>query len=494
MSKNLDLMVIYPNNRIRAYGAMGPEIAAITPPLQAGLIAGYARKHNLEVNILDAEVQNLDAKDTARQVIQMNPKLVCLCTDYLNSGDVTKIESACETLQAIKRLSSTQLVLMEGVVPSAFPEKMLQEGADYVCQGEAFDPIVQLIEHLKKHPMEAPFDPDSIRGVWTLHNGKVISNRRAQLIKKPDLLAFVAWDLMPPTQYRAHHWHCFDSLEHRTPYASIYTNLGCPYDCTFCNVNVVAGKPSYRPRTPDNVIEEIDLLVKKYGVRNIRILDNVFTTRLDLVEQLCDLIIAKGYDLNMWAYARVETIRNPEIMKKMKKAGVNWLAYGIEAASEKVRRMSEKPSSQKVIDQAIEWTQEAGIYIVGNFIFGLPEDDQESIQKSLDMAKEYNFEWTNFYSAMAYPGTKLHAEALKGNIPLPKTWSGYGQYSSDALPLATKYLTPAEILKFRDAAFLEYYTNPKYLKMMGEKFGIETVNYIKGILQLGSPHRNVHVA
>ena len=122
---------------------------------------------------------------------------------------------------------------------------------------------------------------------------------------------------------RAHHWHCFDRLDRRQPYASIYTNLGCPYTCSFCNVNAVAGTANFRARTPENVVEEIDLLVKKYGVRNLRIVDNVFTIKPDLVEKLCDLIIQRDYGLNFWAYCRVETIKNPELLRKMKKTSVN---------------------------------------------------------------------------------------------------------------------------------------------------------------------------
>jgi radical SAM superfamily enzyme YgiQ (UPF0313 family) len=314
------------------------------------------------------------------------------------------------------------------------------------------------------------------------------------LIKEPDTLPLVAWDLLPVPKYRAHHWHCFDRLDRRQPYASIYTNLGCPYTCTFCNVNVVAGKANYRPRTPENVMEEIDLLVRQYGVRNLRIVDNVFTVRLDLVEKLCDLIIARGYDLNMWCYARVETIKDVALLSKMKKAGINWVAFGIEAASERVRRAVEKASSERAIGLAIERTRQAGIHIVGNFIFGLPEDDLGSMRETLDMAKRYNFEYANFYAAMAYPGTELHEYAKKEGMKLPQNWSGYGHYSEDALPMSTRYLTPAQVLKFRDEAFVEYNTNPEYLSMVERKFGPSAVSCIRELLKIKLRRKLLDVA
>jgi hypothetical protein len=89
-----------------------------------------------------------------------------------------------------------------------------------------------------------------------------------------------------------------------------------------------------------------------------------------------------------------------------------------------------------------------------------------------------NAEWANIYCAMAYPGSQLYEIALKNNWLLPEKWDSYSQYSIDTLPLPTKYLTGAEVLRFRDFAFNAYYTNPRYLSMINKKFGLETTNHI----------------
>ena len=396
--------------------------------------------------------------------------------------------AAGETVRAIKACAPQVPVVLEGVVPSAYPERMLrEEGADLVCQGEPFDPIVNLLRFFGDRGSTTRLGDDQIEGLWARYEDDLVRSRHSPMFREVDRLPMTAWDLMPPANYRAHHWHCFDRLDQRTPYASIFTGLGCPYACSFCSVNVVAGSANYRAHSPEHVLRELDVLVNRYGVRNVRILDNVFTVRLDLVEQLCDQIMARGYDLNLWAYARVESIRNPEILVKMKKAGVNWLAYGFEAAHERVRQAVNKPSSRKVMEQAIEWTKQAGISIVGNYIFGLPEDDLESMRMSFDMAREHNFEWANFYCAMAYPGTKLYDQALAQGVALPKNWSAYGQYSPDAQPLATKYVRSREVLAFRDAAFKEYYTSPRYQGMIEKKFGPAAVAFVKKILSFDVP-------
>jgi hypothetical protein len=95
------------------------------------------------------------------------------------------------------------------------------------------------------------------------------------------------------------------------------------------------------------------------------------------------------------------------------------------------------------------------------------------------MALELNCEFANFYCAMAYPGSPLYQQALREGWPLPKTWTGYSQHSVDTLPLPTKHLTAAEVLRFRDAAFHTYYTNPRYLEMVRQKFGEPTLAHIR---------------
>ena len=128
-------------------------------------------------------------------------------------------------------------------------------------------------------------------------------------------------------------------------------------------------------------------------------------------------------------------------------------------------------------------TQAVGIYILGNFMFGLPDDDLETMQETLDMAKEFNFEFVNFYVTMAYPGSKLYEVALREGIELPERWHEYSELGYETLPMPTKYLSSADVLRFRDRAFVEYHTNPQYIEMIGSKFGPKVVEHIQEMLR-----------
>jgi radical SAM superfamily enzyme YgiQ (UPF0313 family) len=167
------------------------------------------------------------------------------------------------------------------------------------------------------------------------------------------------------------------------------------------------------------------------------------------------------------------------MLDKLRHAGFTWLAFGIEAANPRVRADVQKGFDQDDIFRTIDQVRAAGIHVIGNYIFGLPEDDLETMQQTLDLALDLNCEFANFYCAMAYPGSPLYREAIANGWPLPKTWNGYSQHAVDSLPLPTKYLSAAQVLRFRDAAFQAYYTSPRYLEMVERIFGWPTVEHIR---------------
>ena len=483
MTQELDLLLVNPGGRGQVYGELSFSLSGIEPPLWCGLIAGFIREHGYSVKIIDAEAENRVPEYAAEKIAEYNPLLAGIIVLGANpsASSTPKMSAVNETLTALKKKAPHIKTILGGLHPSALPERTLrEEKVDFVCQGESFYTILQLLEVLKAGEDKRDYE---IKGLWYIKDDKIISNPMSPLIKNLDELPFVAWDLLPMDKYRAHNWHCFNHIDHRKPYAVIYTSLGCPFNCSYCNIHALYnGKLGIRYRSPEKVVEEIDFLVKNYNVRNLKIIDELFVLRKDRVIRICDLIIKGGYNLNIWCYARVDTI-NESMLKKLKQAGFNWIAFGIESANKKVRQAVSKRIAQEKIQRAVDMTRAAGIHIIGNFIFGLPEDDFETMQETLNMAKEFNFEYVNFYTAMAYPGSQLYEDAVKQGIKLPETWHGYSQYSEDTLPLPTKYLSAADVLRFRDNAFKEYYRNHKYIEKIREKFGPKVVEHIEEMLK-----------
>jgi anaerobic magnesium-protoporphyrin IX monomethyl ester cyclase len=478
----LDLLFINPSSRVRVYQALGSELAAIEPPVWIGLIATFMKDRGCSVKILDAEAESLGPDEVAERVCRLSPRLVAVIVyGQQPSASTQNMTASGEVCKAIKLRSPDQKILMGGLHPSALPERtMREEAVDFVCQGEGPYTILGLLRSLES---KRSADYSGISGLWYRDGLTIRSTPPAPVIDDLDKdLHGVAWDLLPMERYRAHNWHCFGRISERQPYASMYTSLGCPFKCSFCCINAPFGKPMIRYRSPASVVREIDELVTKYGVRNIKMADEMFILNERQVIGICDRLIERGYDLNIWAYARIDTVKD-SMLSKLKKAGFNWLGIGIESASTYVRDGVDKSFGKKDIREIFDKVRSAEINIGANFIFGLPDDTKDTMQETLDMAIDLCPDWANFYSAMAYPGSKLYEMAVEKNLALPETWIGFSQHAYEALPLPTDHVSAGQVLSFRDRAFHTFFEHPRYLAYIEKKFGVETVDHIKQMTQ-----------
>jgi len=458
----LDLVLVNPGSRTEIYQKLGATLSAIEPPIWAGLMATFVRLKGYEVRIVDANAENLGPQAAAERVLDLHPRLVGIVVYGHNPSASTQVmPSASAICRELKERQPELKVLMRGGHVAALPERTLQEEAtDWVCGGEGLHTLTALLEGLRTGSPNVSKVPD----LFYRDGNGIRHSAGVPLVQTLDReMPGIAWDLLPMDLYRAHNWHCFGHLDRRQPYASLYTTLGCPYHCTFCCIQTPfrSGEHaqgmkntvnSYRFWSPQRVGEELEMLVNKYGIYNVKFADEMFVLNQRHVEGICDEILRRGLKVNIWAYARVDTVRD-NMVEKLKRAGINWLCFGYEAGHKRVRQDADKDFAPGLIQRTTAKVRDAGIYIIANFLFGLPEDDLETMQATLDLATELNCEFANFYCAMAYPGSQLYQTAIKEGWPLPKTWLGYSQHAVDTLPLPTRHLSGVEVLRFRDAAF-----------------------------------------
>ncbi len=487
--KQLDLVLVNPSSRTHVYQSLGKTLAAVENPVWAGLMATFCRTRGLSVELIDAEAEELTAEQVAERVAYLKPVLAVVVVYGHQPSASTQIMTAAGLVcTAIKQLDPGHKVLLVGGHVAALPERTLrEEDADFVAAGEGLHTMAQLVGALR-----SPVPTFSqVPGLYYRDGGTIRRTPDVPLIGNLDEeMSGVAWDLLPMPRYRAHNWHCLGGLP-RQPYAALYTTLGCPYHCSFCCIQapfksgeraagIKESTNSYRYWSPDAVLKQIDILVHRHGVRNVKIADEMFVLNRKHVLGICDRLIERKYDLNIWAYTRVDTVKDG-MLDKLKAAGFNWLAFGIEAGADRVRDNVDKSFDQEEVYEVLRRVRGAGINVIGNYIFGLPEDDRETMQATLDLALDLRCEFANFYSAMAYPGSPLYARAVRQGVPLPEKWTGYSQHSRDCLPLPTRYLPAREVLRFRDEAFVKYCTDPGYLAMVERRFGAATVAHLREV-------------
>jgi anaerobic magnesium-protoporphyrin IX monomethyl ester cyclase len=470
-----DILIIKPGSQRQIYGDLsGFKFTAIEPPLWAAIIAGQLRGLGYGVEVLDAEVENLTYEQTAQRSVDLGARLTVLMVSGSNpSASTMNMTGAGVITDHIRQLAPAMKTAFAGLHPSALPHRTMdEEAADFVIQGEGFHTFPALLDALR-----AGGDVDRVPGLWHRKEGAVVAATFPPLLEDLNSIPRPAWDMFPMREYRAHNWHCFGHIEERQPYAVLYTSLGCPFKCTFCCINSLFGKHTIRYRDPQVVIDEIDFLVNEYGVQNIKLIDEMFAINEKRVASICDPIIERGYNLNIWAYARVNTVA-PAMLEKMKAAGINWLAYGFESGSKRVIADVVKGYRCDQVMSVVEQTKANDIAICSNFIFGLPEDDYDSMNDTLVLMTAINAEWANIYCAMAYPGSKLYDMAVEEGWPLPASWQAYSQYAHNSRPMPTRYLTSGQVLAFRDYAFDVYYKSPRYLNMIRKRYDEATMNHI----------------
>lgn len=476
MPQALDVLFVKPGSQKLIYGGLCDfSLTAIEPPLWAAILAGYMRGQGYHVAILDAEAEGLDWTGAAKAAADRKALLtVVMVSGHNPTASTMNMLGAGAIARHIKELAPELPVAFSGLHVSALPERSTrEEAADYVIQGEGLRTLPALVEALR-----GGGGIPTIPGLWRKVDGRVVPSSMPEMWRNLDELPMPAWDLLPMKAYRAHNWHCLSDIANRQPYAVLYTSLGCPYNCTFCCTNALFGEHRLRTRSVDSVMAELEVLVEHYGVHNIKIVDELFAVNEKRVLDLCGRIAERGWNLNFWAYARVNTV-SERMLASMKAAGINWVAYGFESGN---KRVIEDVSKGYALDQALRvarMTYDQGQYICANFIFGLPEDDYDSMQETLSLMQEINAQWANMYSAMAYPGSKLYDEAVNAGVPLPADWSGYSQHSRSCLPLPTRHLSGGQVLAFRDYAFNAYYTNPRYLDMIRRTFGEAAMLHIQ---------------
>lgn len=452
-----DVVLIHPGAARVIYQDLASDLSAVEPPVWCRMIAGWLRDRGVDVAIVDQEAEGISDKEVGIRAKAMAPKLVVIVVVGHQPNGSTQQMSGVPGLAASLEGLDTLLI---GHHVSALPERTLRENAvTYVCDGEGPLTIAGLLDGSS---------PGSIEGLVWWANGEIRSNNLAGLVPIDDLHGDV-WDLLPMEKYRAHNWQCFDGSP-RQPYASLYTTLGCPFKCSFCMINVFQHTNRYRRRSPESVVNQVEYLYKEYGVQTLKFADEMFVLNTGHYIPICERLEKLPFadDLNIWCYARVDTVR-PDTLALLRRAGIRWLCLGIESGSAHVRDGSDKTIDDSDIRESVKSIQKAGINVLGNFIFGLPDDTLESMRATLDLAKSIECEYSNFYSAMAYPGSQLHK--MSNPKDLPKSWSGYSQHSYECRPLPTATLTSEQVLQFRDDAWHEYFDDVAYLERVFRKFG-----------------------
>jgi radical SAM superfamily enzyme YgiQ (UPF0313 family) len=285
---------------------------------------------------------------------------------------------------------------------------------DIAVIGEGEETMLALCQALSDHS-----DLHDIAGIEFRQNGHIVKNTRRPNIKNLDTIPIPAWELLPVDIYLknpiwgdvANNSSGFkkDVVVNRS--MNIVASRGCPYSCHYCYH--LFGQSNYRFRSAQNVIDEIEILVDRYGVDFVGFVDDNMMVSEKYLLAFCDLLEAKKFPLAWGCHGRVSSA-SPQILQRMAETGCVWIGYGIESGSQKILDAMNKKSIVQQAKEAIANTREVGIYPNTTFIFGYPGETVETIQETVDFKRDMNLECGSFF-ATPYPGAPLY-EAMRERI------------------------------------------------------------------------------
>lgn len=360
----------------------------VVPPLGLAYLAAVARQAGHTVAILDAFAEGLTWDAFEARVRSAQADLIGITGMTPVADSVQRAIRLCRPLARWLVLGGPHATSQPGTVMKDNPE------LDFAVIGEGEITFRELLQAL-----EQGTSPDGLAGLIT----RTGAGPTRPLMEKLDDLPFPARDLLPNDRYRY-------PLSAGRRITTMISSRGCPYSCIFCDKNVFGSR--WRARSAEQVLSEIDTVVKDYGVQTLIFYDDLFTLKPDRLRAICEGLIARKYNLTWKAEGRVD-LADAELLRLMRRAGCDTLAYGVESANPKGLEYLGKRTTPDQIRKAFQATRAAGIKTVGYFILGIPVETYEDALRTIRFATEIKTDYAQFSILSPMPGTRLYKEAVE---------------------------------------------------------------------------------
>jgi anaerobic magnesium-protoporphyrin IX monomethyl ester cyclase len=341
------------------------------------------------------------------------------------SPDVVVIEipfsgwskTAFEVASAVKGINKDIISVLEGQHPSARPEDCLANpNVDFVVMGEPENTIFELIGAVGKGTL----DLKKIMGIGFVKNGVPVFTSPRPLLKDLDSLPFPARHLLPMAEYYAAVKENPLRGEINKPWTIMITSRGCPYNCVFCTHHIVWGR-KWRGRSPENVVDELQHVIKTYHVKQIDFLDDNMTLDRKRMENICDLIVKRGLSIEWFTPngVRADTL-DEKLLRKMKESGCKKIRVAPESGVQRVvDQVIKKNLDLRSVERAVVLCKKVGIKVGCFFVIGLIGETKEEIEETIKFAyKLRQLGADSFIFSIATPvyGTRLYEQAKRGGF------------------------------------------------------------------------------
>ena len=419
-------------------------------PLGLGYLAAVLREGGHEVIIFDSAVEDVPLEqylDLAEE--QGRPyELIGI------SATTPLIQEAWEMAELCKRRGLT--TILGGPHLTILPLESLQPPhahyVDYVFKGEAEYSFLELVTAL-----EAGKEPGVIPGIHFKRGDELVVSPESPMIPDLDALPFPAHDLFKIDRY-TNLQPLTDGLDPNARSFTILTSRGCPYKCTFCSKPVTGD--TWRARSVESVVQEWKWLVQGLGATEIGVTDDIWNLKLPRAKELCRRLVEEGLNTVPWVTVHGMKVNHGdlELYQLMKAAGCKRVGFGVENGDEHMlRNVIRKGQTVDMVREAFHNAKAAGLQTMGFFIFGMPGDTEETMEKTIQLALELDPKLANFLLAAPFPGTVMYDMIQDGGHIFADDWGDYAIHEQKARFTMNEDYDPDMVLQKWREAYRRFY-------------------------------------
>lgn len=371
-------------------------------PVAIGSMSAYLTKHGIRCRVVDEELTDL-TPSVLRELVQGLEKPYVFGLSCLTAHVVRGYQLAA----MIKAEFPDAIVVAGGLHPTACPDEALRTGQiDYVVRGEGEEVMVQL-----HHALRGGDDPTKLKGVSYLREGEIVHNPEAPLIPELDDIPMFPYELFDHPKYDM---------------GFITSSRGCPYKCTYCSQRMLTGT-TYRYKSAQRIVEELDLLINRYGQKQIVFYDDNFCFKAKRVTEVCSAIMDAG--LHKKCAFSVQTRADnfpPDLVPVLAAAGFKHAGFGMETGVNRLARVIGKGETVEQHLEAVELGKKHGFEISLFMIFGLPTETAAERATSFRVVQGARVQASKYNNLIPYPGTPIFTDLKDGGrIHIEPGWSNF---------------------------------------------------------------------
>lgn len=417
------------------------------PPLGILYLAAFLIREKIcDVDVIDAQVEELDYPALKERIRNISPDLVGISAMTFTLLDCIKVA------RIVKELHPNIPIAWGGSHIHIYADEMIRlPEADFCFTGEGEHGFAELLKNLHK-----PDEWDKIQGLVFRRNGKVVRTPTRKLLGNDDLdlLPFPARELVP-------YWKYSSVMAKRDPITTMFTSRGCPFRCSFCD-RPHLGK-NFRANSPKHVVDEMEHCVG-LGIREFLIYDDTFTVDKKRVHSICDEIIQRKLDIGWDIRAKVNTI-DADLLKHMKAANCERIHYGVEAGTDRIMKVLRKGITTEETKKVFKMTKEAGISTLAYFMIGSPTETREEIRETFRFMQVLDPDYTHITILTPFPATEIYYQGLSSGLLKEDYWK---KFAMDPTPtFKPKFWeeihSEQELNELIVEAYKTFYSRPSYI-------------------------------